>query len=62
MGKALGLENIIGQLEGMAGDEESGMADVSLTYVVGEASELWTEVWAPLKERGAAAKQDENAT
>ncbi|EON61018.1 hypothetical protein W97_00228 [Coniosporium apollinis CBS 100218] len=52
-GKALGLENIIGQLEMMAEGEkgeEAGMADVSLTYQLGEASELWTEVFLPLKE------------
>ncbi|KAF2816240.1 scavenger mRNA decapping enzyme [Mytilinidion resinicola] len=50
-GKALGLENIIGQLETL-GDEtgEAGMADVSLTYHLGEASELWTEIYQPLKE------------
>lgn len=48
-GKALGLENIISQLETMAGGPDAGMADVSLTYYVGEASELWTEVFLPLK-------------
>lgn len=47
-GKAFGLENIISQLETMAG-ENAGMADVSLTYFLGEASELWTDVYAPLK-------------
>jgi m7GpppX diphosphatase len=25
------------------------MADVSLTYYLGEASELWTDIYAPLK-------------
>ncbi|OCK83405.1 scavenger mRNA decapping enzyme [Lepidopterella palustris CBS 459.81] len=54
-GKALGLENIISQLEmmqarlGDAGDE-AGMADVSLTYHLGEASELWTDIFQPIKE------------
>lgn len=53
-GRALGLENIISQLEMLqakpaeAGDE-AGMADVSLTYHLGEASELWTDVFQPLK-------------
>lgn len=48
-GKAFGLENIISQLETMAGGPEAGMADVSLTYYVGEASELWTKIFEPLK-------------
>ncbi|MCJ1301691.1 hypothetical protein MMC08_004492 [Hypocenomyce scalaris] len=48
-GKAFGLENIISQLETMAGGPDAGMADVSLTYYLGEASELWTEVFLPLK-------------
>lgn len=50
IGKAFGLENIIAQLESLAGDQDAGMADVSLTYFVGEASELWTEVFRPMKE------------
>ncbi|EOD48222.1 putative mrna decapping protein [Neofusicoccum parvum UCRNP2] len=54
-GKALGLENIISQLEHMAGPEDAaGMADVSLTYTLGEASELWTDVFQPLKVSGGS--------
>lgn len=49
-GKAFGLENIISQLETLSGDEDAGMEDVSLTYFLGEASELWTSIYAPLKE------------
>lgn len=49
VGKAFGLENIIGQLEAIAGDDEAGMADVSLSYFLGEASELWSTVYEPLK-------------
>ena len=49
-GKAFGLENIISQLETLSGGPEAGMADVSLTYYVGEANELWTEIFLPLKE------------
>lgn len=49
-GKALGLENVISQVENMAGTERAGMADVSLTYTIGEASELWTDIFQPLKE------------
>ena len=48
VGKAFGLENLIGQLEGMG--EGRGMGDVSLSYTLGEQSELWTEVFGPLKE------------
>jgi len=50
MGKALSLDHTISQLETMAGGDEAGMADVELTYTLGEASELWTQVFAPLKQ------------
>ncbi|CAO2654851.1 Nn.00g115840.m01.CDS01 [Neocucurbitaria sp. VM-36] len=49
-GKALGLENIISQLETMTGDASAGMQNVSLTYHLGERSELWEKVYAPLKD------------
>jgi m7GpppX diphosphatase len=49
-GKALGLENVISQLETMAGGDDAGMGDVSLNYHLGERSELWEKVFAPLKE------------
>lgn len=48
-GKAFGLENIISQLETMSGGDDVSMADVSLTYYLGEQSELWTDIYAPLK-------------
>ncbi|KAF2103342.1 scavenger mRNA decapping enzyme [Rhizodiscina lignyota] len=48
VGKAFSLENIISQLEGMP--EGKGMADVSLTYFLGEQNELWTNIFLPLKE------------
>ncbi len=48
-GKAIGLESIMAQLESMAGDEESGMDGIELHYSVGEASELWTDIFEPLK-------------
>ena len=48
-GKAIGLESIITQLETMTGNEESGMDGIELHYTVGEASELWTEIFEPLK-------------
>jgi m7GpppX diphosphatase len=51
-GKALGLENVISQLENLQGGEEedAGMHLLELTYTVGEASELWTQIYLPLKE------------
>lgn len=48
-GKAVGLESIIETLEAMAGGEEAGMDSVAMSYTLGEQSELWTEVFAPLK-------------
>jgi m7GpppX diphosphatase len=48
-GKAFGLENIISHLETISGDDDAGMADVSLTYYLGEASELWTGLFGKLK-------------
>lgn len=48
-GKAFGLENIISQLETISGDDDAGMADVSLTYFLGEASELWTGLFGKLE-------------
>ncbi|KAI4939857.1 uncharacterized protein J4E92_001143 [Alternaria infectoria] len=59
-GKALGLENIISQLETMASTSSSsppGMQDVSLTYHLGERSDLWEKVYLPLKE-GREVKVD----
>ncbi|KAJ5990121.1 hypothetical protein N7499_010648 [Penicillium canescens] len=49
-GKAFGLENLISQLEMMDGDESASMADVDLTYFLGEANELWTDIFEPLKQ------------
>lgn len=53
-GKAIGLESIISQLESMAGDDEMGMDSVPLTYTVGEAGEIWTEVFEPIKKKHKA--------
>ncbi|KAI9723991.1 MAG: hypothetical protein M1812_000709 [Candelaria pacifica] len=49
-GKAFGLENLISQLETLDGGDDAGMSDVSVTYSLGEASELWLEVFQPLKD------------
>lgn len=48
-GKAFGLENLISQLETLNGGDDASMADVDLTYYLGEASELWTDIFGPLK-------------
>ncbi|KZM23902.1 5'-(N(7)-methyl 5'-triphosphoguanosine)-[mRNA] diphosphatase [Ascochyta rabiei] len=49
-GKALGLENVISQLDTMAGDGDASLADASLSYHLGERSELWEKIYLPLKE------------
>ncbi|CAD6499158.1 BgTH12-04810 [Blumeria graminis f. sp. triticale] len=49
VGKAIGLESIIEQLEHMNGDQELGMDSLTLHYRIGEASELWTEIFEPIK-------------
>lgn len=54
-GKAVGLESIISQLESMAGDEEAGMDSIPLTYTVGEAAEIWTEIFRPIKVKNKAS-------
>ncbi|KAH0559720.1 hypothetical protein GP486_003756 [Trichoglossum hirsutum] len=57
VGKAFGFENIVSWLESMAGGDESGLRDVTITYTVGEESSLWKEVWAPLKGRERAERE-----
>ena len=61
-GKAFGLENIISQLETLSGSSDASIADVSLTYYLGEASELWTEIFLPLKQKELLAVSDQGAT
>lgn len=46
----MSLDHVISQLDTISGGDEAGMADVELTYTLGEASELWTQVFLPLKE------------
>ncbi len=53
-GKAIALESIVEQLAHMAGGEEAGMHAVALSYTLGEASELWTDIFEPLTRGGAA--------
>ncbi|KAG6039824.1 hypothetical protein E4U41_002070 [Claviceps citrina] len=56
-GKAVGLDSIIETLKVMRGGDEAGMESVCMTYTLGEASELWTDVFAPLKKSAATASQ-----
>ncbi|KND93119.1 m7GpppX diphosphatase [Tolypocladium ophioglossoides CBS 100239] len=55
-GKAVGLDGIIETLKVMAGEDEAGMDGVSMSYQLGEASELWTDVFEPLKKSGKASQ------
>jgi m7GpppX diphosphatase len=34
----------------MSDDKDAGMQDVSLTYHLGERSDLWEKIYLPLKE------------
>lgn len=54
IGKAVGLGSIISTLECMGGDEETGMEMLEMSYTIGEASELWTEIFEPLKRENSA--------
>ncbi|KAK5653894.1 hypothetical protein OQA88_7819 [Cercophora sp. LCS_1] len=56
-GKAVGLDSIIEQLEVMRGDDEAGMDAVTLCYTLGEASDLWNEIFGPLKNGTASQSQ-----
>ncbi|KAM0810503.1 putative M7GpppX diphosphatase [Seiridium cardinale] len=49
VGKAIGLDSVIEQLKRMEGDADTGMDALSLSYTVGEESDLWIEVFEPLK-------------
>ncbi|GAM90174.1 hypothetical protein ANO11243_082140 [Dothideomycetidae sp. 11243] len=47
VGKALDLQLVIAILEALPGDNAS-MADMDLSYAIGEGSDLWKAVWEPL--------------
>ena len=49
VGKAVSLQNIVSQLETMAGGPEAGLADVEMSFTIGEAGELWKRIFGPLK-------------
>ncbi|KZZ90448.1 Scavenger mRNA decapping enzyme [Moelleriella libera RCEF 2490] len=55
-GKAVSLDSIIETLKIMQGGEEAGMDALSMTYTLGEASELWTDVYEPLKKSDGASR------
>lgn len=54
VGKAIGMDSIIEQLETMVGDDETGMDTLSLSYTLGEESDLWMDIFQPLKTAGKA--------
>lgn len=54
-GKAVGWDSIVETLEVMGGDAESGMERLSVAYTLGEESELWKDVYEPLKKAGTGA-------
>lgn len=56
-GKAVGLDCIIETLKVMEGDDEAGMDRLAMTYTLGEVSELWTQVYEPLKKSDKAFQQ-----
>ncbi|VBB74010.1 Putative scavenger mRNA-decapping enzyme DcpS [Podospora comata] len=58
-GKAVGLDSIISQLETMGGGDEAGMDRATMSYTLGEASDLWVEVFEPLKRAGGKASQSQ---
>jgi m7GpppX diphosphatase len=49
IGKAWELGVLISTLAAMP-DDDNGLHEVDMSYVVGEESELWKKLWAPLKE------------
>ena len=52
VGKAWGFEVLVEWLENMEGGHEAGLDKVSLTYGLGERSELWEKVFGVLKTGG----------
>lgn len=55
-GKAVGLESILETLRAMdPADDDAGMDRLSMSYTLGEASELWNEVFGPIKSANATA-------
>lgn len=48
-GKAFSLDLLIEMLEAMGGGDEEGLEKISVSYTMGEESELWKKCFAPLK-------------
>ncbi|EAA33402.2 hypothetical protein GE21DRAFT_6489 [Neurospora crassa] len=57
VGKAVGLDSIIETLEVMEGDGEAGMEKLTMCYTLGEESDLWKDVFGPLKKKKAKEQQ-----
>jgi len=51
VGKAMDLRNVISILENMRGDDDddASMAKLDLTYTISENTELWKNIWKPMK-------------
>ncbi|PHH68151.1 hypothetical protein CDD83_6218 [Cordyceps sp. RAO-2017] len=54
VGKAVALDAIVETLRAMAGGDDAGMDALDLSYTLGEASDLWNDVFAPLTTTTAA--------
>lgn len=48
-GKAVALDSIVETLRAMQGDDDAGMDRLTMTYTLGETSELWISVLGPFK-------------
>ncbi|KAJ4416241.1 hypothetical protein N0V85_002365 [Neurospora sp. IMI 360204] len=59
VGKAVGLDSIIETLEVMEGDGEAGMEKLTMCYTLGEESDLWKEVFGPLKKNEKEQQQEQ---
>ncbi|KAK1783140.1 HIT-like domain-containing protein [Copromyces sp. CBS 386.78] len=57
VGKAVGFDSIIETLEVMEGDGEAGMDKLTMCYTLGEESDLWKEVFGPLKKKEKEQQQ-----
>lgn len=57
VGKAVGLDSIIETLEVMEGDGEAGMEKLTMCYTLGEESDLWKDVFGPLKKEKEQQQQ-----
>jgi hypothetical protein len=55
VGKAIGYESIIPQLQTMVGNNDAGIISALITNNIGEADEVWSKVLEPLAIKGSLA-------